>query len=174
MILRFVSALFFLLIITVSSNAQVQYEISKDPKNGLKTLKGILSLDILKKDSAFSWMHNDISWYKPNMECVKNLTALKDTVQLLVFLGTWCEDSQIVFPQFLKLLEQVGFNNKRLTIIGVDRNKTTLGSLSEAMGVTKAPTIIVLKAGKEVGRVEEFGKSGLYDQDLGEILSTVK
>jgi thiol-disulfide isomerase/thioredoxin len=162
------------ILLSLNTAAQVQYEISKDPQNGLKTLKGILSIDVLKNDSAFAWMRNDISWYKPNAVAVTNLKAVKDTVQLLVFVGTWCEDSQIVFPQLLKLCSEAGFDTKRITIIGVDRKKTTLGSLCEALRVTKAPTILVLKGGKEMGRVEEFGTSGMYDKDLGEVLLKAK
>lgn len=158
------------LLISFNSFSQVQYEVSKDPDNGLKTLKGILSRELLLNDAEFAWMKNDISWYKPNADCVTNLTAVKDSIQLLVFVGTWCEDSQIVFPQLLKMLDQVGFDMKRLTVIGIDRKKTTLGSLTQALGVTKAPTIMVLKSGKEIGRVEEFGKYGIYDKELAEVL----
>ena len=168
--------LFAVLLLTTSLqlSAQVQYETSKDPENGLKTLKGILSTELIQNDEAFTWMKNDISWYKPNADCVANLTAVKDTVQFIVFIGTWCEDSHNVYPQFLKLLNQVGFDKKRLTIIGVDRNKTTLGSLCQALNVTKAPTILVLKAGKEIGRVEEYGKYGVYDTELAEVLAKAK
>ncbi len=162
------------LLLSFNSFSQVQYEVSKDPENGLKTLKGILSREILLNDADFAWMKNDISWYKPNAECVTNLTTVKDTIQLLVFVGTWCEDSQIVFPQLLKMLDQVGFDMKRLTVIGIDRKKTTLGSLTQALGVTKAPTIMVLKSGKEIGRVEEFGKYGIYDKELAEVLVKAK
>lgn len=171
---KFFATLVFTFTFFQITSAQVQYEVSKDPQNGLKTLKGILSIDVLKNDSAFAWMRNDISWYKPNTAAVTNLKEVKDTVQLLVFVGTWCEDSQIVFPQLLKLCIEAGFDFKRITIIGVDRKKTTLGSLCEALGVTKAPTILVMKAGKEIGRVEEFGTSGLYDKDLSEVLLKAK
>ena len=92
------------LFLSFNSFSQVQYEVSKDPENGLKTLKGILSRELLLNDADFAWMKNDISWYKPNADCVTNLTAVKDTIQLLVFVGTWCEDSQIVFPQLLRFL----------------------------------------------------------------------
>jgi thiol-disulfide isomerase/thioredoxin len=170
--MKFLAVVF--LFLSLSSYSQVQYEVSKDPQNGLKTLKGILSRELLLNDAEFAWMKSDISWYKPNAECVTNLTAVKDTIQLMVFVGTWCEDSQIVFPQLLKMLDQVGFNMKRLTVIGIDRQKTTLGSLTQALGVTKAPTIMVLKAGKEIGRVEEFGKYGIYDKELAEVLVKAK
>lgn len=168
------TTLFLLITFSLNSISQTQYDVSSDPKNGLKTLKGILTIDLLNTDSAFTWMHSDISWYKPDAACVTNLSAVKDTIQLLVFIGTWCEDSHIIFPQLLKLLNQANFNMKRITLIGVDRNKKTLGSLSDALGITKAPTIIVTKAGKEIGRVEEYGQSGLFDKDLGEILLKAK
>jgi len=172
--MKYLSTLVIAILATQLSFSQVQYEVSKDPQNGLKTLKGILSREILQNDTAFAWMKNDISWYKPNANCVANLTAVKDTIQLLVFIGTWCEDSHIVLPQLLKLLDQVKFSPKRITIIGVDRQKQTLGFLSEALAVTKAPTILVLKSGKEIGRVEEFGKYGAYDMELAEVLVKVK
>ncbi len=171
---KFFSTLVFVFFASSILFAQVQYEVSKDPQNGQRTLKGILSRELLAADTAFKWMHHDISWYKPNAECVTHLTAVKDTVQLLVFIGTWCEDSQIVLPQLLKMLDQVKYDGRRLTIIGVDRKKTTLGSLSAALGITKVPTIIVLKGGKEIGRVEEFGKYGMYDKELAEVLLKAK
>jgi hypothetical protein len=59
-------------------------------------------------------------------------------------------------------------------LIGVDRPKTTLYDLHKAFNVTKAPTFIVMKDGKEVGRVEEYGKLGQIDKELGEIVASIK
>ena len=170
---KYLATLFFSFVLAFNTTAQVQYETSNDPQNGLKTLKGILSVDVLKNDSAFAWMRNDISWYKPNAAAVTTLKEVKDTVQLLVFVGTWCEDSHNVIPKLFSLIDTAGFSGDRVTLIGVDRNKKTLSHLSEALNVTKVPTIIVLKGGKEYGRVIEFGKYGLFDMELGEILKTV-
>jgi hypothetical protein len=88
-------------------------------------------------------------------------------------MGTWCEDSHFIIPKFYSLLETAGFPNDRVTLIGVDRKKKTLSHLSEALNVTNVPTIIVLKNGKEVGRVVEFGKYGLFDKELGEIINSI-
>lgn len=172
--MKHLSTLVIVLLVSQLSFSQVQYEVSKDPKNGLKTAKGILSRELLQTDTAFAWMKNDISWYKPNAACVANLLPVKDSIQLIVFIGTWCEDSHNVFPQLLKLLDQVKFSADRLTIIGIDRKKQTLGFLSEALAITKAPTILVMKNGKEIGRVEEYGKYGIYDQELAEIFAKAK
>ena len=41
--------------------------------------------------------------------------------------------------------------------------------------MVNVPTIIVMKDGKEIGRVVEYGKNGMFDKELGEIINhTVK
>jgi len=72
------------------------------------------------------------------------------------------------------LTDAAGFSPDRITLIGVDRQKTTLSHLAEALNVKNVPTIIVLKNGKEIGRVIEFGKYGLFDMELGEIIASIK
>jgi thiol-disulfide isomerase/thioredoxin len=85
-------------------------------------------------------------------------------------MGTWCEDSHFIIPKLFALTDAAGFSKDRITLIGVDREKKTLSHLSEALNITNVPTIIVFQNGKEAGRVVEYGKSGLFDKDLGGIL----
>ena len=74
----------------------------------------------------------------------------------------------------MSILNASAFPADHLTLIGVDRNKKTIGHLAEALKVENVPTFIVLKDGKEVGRVVEYGKTGQWDKELGEILKSVK
>lgn len=135
-----------------------------------KTLKGFISKEILTGDTSFKWYGEAQKIYNPNTSVVQAIQQNKDSVQLLVFMGTWCEDSHFVIPRLFKLLETAGFPDERVTLLGVDRQKKTLSHLSDALGVTNVPTIIVMKKGKELGRVVEYGHSGLFDKDLSEIL----
>jgi len=57
-------------------------------------------------------------------------------------------------------------------MLGVDRNKKTIELMSETFNVTLVPTLIVLKNGKEIGRVVEYGKTGMFDRELGEIVAS--
>ena len=171
---KFLPALFLTVIFYCNTNAQVQYEVGKDAKTGSKVLKGTLSIDVLNNDTSFHWMNSDISWYKPNAEVLNNLTAVKDSVYIMALIGTWCEDSHYIFPQLLKMLNQAGYNMNNLTIIGIDRPKVSITSLSQALGLKKTPTIIVFKNGKELGRVEEYGKYGIVDKELAEIFAKAK
>ncbi|MDZ4810478.1 MAG: thioredoxin family protein [Bacteroidota bacterium] len=169
---KFTFAAVFALLLSTFSFAQNQYQVLVERPNE-KTLKGIISREVLLSDTSFHWYAENLKGYKPNASALEGLQKNKDSIQLLTFMGTWCEDSHSVIPKFYSLLDAAGFSQDRVTLIGVDRKKTTLSHLSEALNVTKVPTIIVLKNGKEMGRVVEYGKYGLFDMELGEILKTI-
>jgi len=74
-------------------------------------------------------------------------------IEFNVYFGTWCHDSEREVPKLLKLLSY----NKTLTIslIGLDYKKTEPNGGAKANGVQFTPTIIVTRAGKELGRIVE-------------------
>ncbi len=96
------------------------------------------------------------------------------TIQLVVFMGTWCDDSKNIVPKFYSLLGAAGFPESRVSLIGVDRSKKTISHLTEAFNIINVPTIMVMKDGKEAGRVVEYGKYGLFDKELAEIINSIK
>lgn len=169
----FFAALTAMLLTAGTAYSQNQFEISKDHDGG-KIFKGLISRDVLEKDTSFKWYAENRKGFTPDKNAVAALKQNKDSVQLLVFMGTWCEDSHFVIPRFFSLLDAAGYPSDKISLIGVDRNKKTLDNLSETFQVTNVPTIIVLKKGKETGRVVEYGKSGLFDKDLGQLINPVQ
>jgi thiol-disulfide isomerase/thioredoxin len=159
------------LLCNASLFAQNQYEVLVERPNE-KSYKGIITREILQADSSFKWYTQNQKGYTPNVVALNGLKKNADSIQLIVFMGTWCEDSQNIIPKFYSLLEAAGFSQDRVTLIGADRNKKTFSHLAEAMNIKNVPTIIVMKNGKETGRVIEYGKSGMFDKDLGEVLNT--
>ena len=163
---------FFLFAISVVS-AQLlfaQTEISRDA-SGNKVLKGFLTKESLAADTAFGWYANNQKAYTAKEDVVKNLAAGKDAVNIVVFGGTWCGDTQQILPGFFKTTDAAGFPANRITLIGVDHSKKTLYNLSEAFGITNVPTFIVMKDGKEVGRVVEYGKTGTPEKEVAELVA---
>jgi thiol-disulfide isomerase/thioredoxin len=137
-----------------------------------KSLKGIISRQVLLADTTFKWYAANLKGYTVRTDAKEALEKNKDSVRLLVFIGTWCEDSHFIIPKLYATCDAAGFPDKNITLIGVDRNKTTLGNLTETLNVKNVPTIIVFKNGKELGRVVEYGKYGLFDKELAEIVSS--
>lgn len=63
-----------------------------------------------------------------------------------------------------------GVPDENIILFGVNRSKLALGHIAEALGIINVPTIIVMKDGKELGRVVEYGKTGKWDKELAEII----
>lgn len=155
-------------LMVVSASAQ-DTEITVEP-GGTKIIKGFFTQKDLATDSSFLWYAQNRNGYVPESNALRNLRAKKDSVNFIVFGGTWCSDTQNILPKFFALTDAAGVTQDRITMIGVDRSKKTIHHLTEAFNVNFVPTIIVMKEGKEVGRVVEYGRYGMFDKELGEIL----
>jgi thiol-disulfide isomerase/thioredoxin len=151
--------------------AQSQAEISRD-NDGDKILKGIISRKELENDTAFTWWAENLKGYTPQSQAVAELKK-NQNIQFITFMGTWCDDSKFIIPKFYSLLDAAGFPQDKVSLIGVDRSKKTLSHLAEALNIENVPTIIVMSNGKEIGRVVEYGKSGAFDKELGEIIASI-
>ena len=164
---------FFLVIaicIGISTLAPAQgYEVITEA-SGKKILKGIISRDQIEKDTSYGWYAQNLKGYNPNADAVTAFKQYGDSIQLLVFMGTWCGDSHYIIPKFYALTDAAGFSPDRITLIGVDRTKKTISHLTDALNIKNVPTIMVMKNGKELGRVVEYGKYGMFDKELGEII----
>ena len=147
-----------------------QLEVSRDA-SGNKVLKGFISKKELSADTAFVWYAQNQKGYIPNAEVIQQYAANKDSVNLVVFGGTWCGDTQHLLPKFFATTDAAGVPDNRITLIGVDHSKKTLYNLSEAFGIINVPTFIVMKNGKEIGRVVEYGKIGSPEKEVAEIIT---
>ena len=170
--MKFTATFLFCSLFAINCFAQSQYEISKDEKHPEQHyLRGIINKYYIQNDSSYKWYSQSQGYYNPDTATLNAFERAKGKVQFIVFGGTWCEDTQFVLPKFFKLQEKSGIADDAITLFGVNRKKNTLGNISQAFNVTLVPTIIVMKDGKEVGRVVEYGKTGKWDKELAEILN---
>ena len=155
----------------IQSKAQQLYSSFKDEKNNKGIVyKGIINKSTLQSESAFDWFVSNKEKYKPSPELLHAFLAASKSVKYIVFGGTWCEDTQNLLPQFYKLQELTGMNEQDIVLFAVDRDKKTIDNITQAFHITNVPTIIVMKDGKEVGRVVEYGSSGNWDEAMTNVL----
>ena len=74
---------------------------------------------------------------------------------MVVFLGTWCDDSHELIPKLEKVLQLIQYPQSSLTMFGVDRAKTTTTHDEKQYKITLVPTIIVFDKDREIGRITE-------------------
>jgi thiol-disulfide isomerase/thioredoxin len=161
--------LFLNIFFTVSS--QSTYKITTDPKNSqVLIFQGLVEKSELQQEKSFDWVTQNPKGFIPDSNLVNALKLKKGKVSFLIFGGTWCDDTQFILPKFYKAQELASFSDTSIVFFGVDREKKSTGNLSQLFNIKNVPTIIVMKEGKEIGRVVEYGKTGKWDAELAEMI----
>ncbi len=93
---------------------------------------------------------------------------LKDYT-IVIFMGTWCDDSHNIIPKLEKTLKEIDYPLSGVTMYGVDRAKTTKNGENKTYNISRVPTIILFKGGKEAGRITETVLKSV-EADLAAIL----
>lgn len=139
--------------------------------NDGKMLLGNQLKDQFLKAPYADWYVKEHDEYALDQKAIGELKKDKiNSYSIIVFMGTWCEDSHRDFPRLMKILEEVKYPESKLTIIAVNRKKESPTGDEGRYNVQKVPTIIVEKYGKEVGRIIEMPTTGYIERDLVEIL----
>ena len=161
----------FLLIVGfgILTRAQTQYEVYNDADG--KILKGLISKDLILNDPSFGWFRENQSGFLPDREAIRALASKRKTVEILVFGGTWNQDTRFFLPKFFKMTDLASFPEDRITLVGLGRDKKDFGPLAEEMHILSLPTFIILKEGKEIGRVTVSQKSAGWEKEIAAILN---
>lgn len=167
--------LFFSLLMLTAMNvfAQSDFDRSTDKENGSVVFKGQVTFDDLLKESSFSWLQKGAGEYTPDKEAMTYLQKELPDYEMVVFLGTWCDDSKVLVPKLHKTLQAAGYPMRKYSMYGVDRAKTTKYVENKLYKIEFVPTIILFKKNNEVGRVVENVKKSI-EQDLVDIIKADK
>ena len=122
-------------------------------------LVGHISKEQLRKAPYEEWYQVFYDYHETDTSLIQEFSADLKKFYILVFMGTWCSDSQREIPGFIKILEEAEFPMKRLKIVAVhDKGKFYKMSPNDeqwGLQIVKVPTFIFLKDGKEVNRIVE-------------------
>lgn len=99
---------------------------------------------------------------------VENFKLLKG-LDVVVFLGLWCHDSQREVPRLLKLVEQSDYPLKSLKLITINVKKAVPADYSEQFEVSRTPTILVLKNGQIIAKIVEKPAASITQDLLSQI-----
>ena len=167
--------LLFIAIVFASCSPRYKTFYAMHESKNEKVLQGNISRSIIEADTTFKWFATNFNFAQPDAAAIDIFKRNKSKFKMIVFGGTWCEDTQNLLPLFYKLVEQSGYPQSKITLVGVDRKKQSGNGLSDQYKITNVPTFIVLKNdGSEAGRVVEYGKYNAIDKELAEIVNGIK
>jgi thiol-disulfide isomerase/thioredoxin len=132
-------------------------------------ITGVFSDSIMGTDFFKEWLmiQGDPM---PDAGSVSKLKAIPTkTFSFRIFMGTWCEDSQLHVPRFVKIANEL---NWKYSLIGVNREKECPFEKKDckAWDIQFVPTIVVYRDDIEVGRIVENPKKSIED-DLLDIIT---
>ncbi|MCZ2355689.1 MAG: thioredoxin family protein [Bacteroidia bacterium] len=97
---------------------------------------------------------------KRNLVYLDSLQTTKDSVDLKLFLGTWCSDSRKLVPKFFNIMPKLPIRS--VTIVSVDTTKRDINRWVNSYQVDSIPMFIFFRNEKEIGRIKvKPGKQGL-------------
>jgi len=150
--------------------------IAAEEEEKLPILTGIQTLKTISSAPYDSWFTPNYKAYEGmvDMKILEKTPSLKD-INIKIFMGTWCEDSQLQVPQFFQVLETAELflkdgSTKNYEIITVDEDKMTPEHLEDGYDITNVPTFIFYRDGKEINRIVESPVVSL-EADLLQILT---
>lgn len=142
-----------------------------ETQNDGKMLLGNQLKEQFLKAPYADWYTKEHDEYAIDQKAISELRKAKiNTYSIMVFMGTWCEDSHRDFPRLMKILEELKYPDNKLTIIAVNRKKESPSGEESLHNIQKVPTIIVQRYGKEIGRIIEMPTTGYIERDLVQIL----
>ncbi len=162
--------LLILIFISILTKAQDINRTVIDEKTNKPMLIGLCDR-IAFTDTSFSWWFEpEYEFYEPEQSVIETIRQIiNDEIEVTIVLGTWCSDSKREVPHFLRILDELNFNQQKITIFGVDRKKTIEGYDISNLEIEFVPTFILYRNGIEIGRIVETPLTTL-EEDIKDIL----
>ena len=130
---------------------------------------GEFSRDQLENSTHNNWFLENYNAHPLNKALVSQIHSLFDDIEVTIYMGTWCEDSQREVPGFYKIIDALEANDQVRPIVGLNEDKVSHDGSAEQAGVTNVPTFVLSKDGQESYRIVEFPIISL-EQDILDIL----
>lgn len=138
-----------------AQNMPRAYYISTDSVNGSVVMRGLIKFDMLREEPTFDWYKKGYENYKPAKQDIDVLSKELNKYTMVVFMGTWCDDSRDMIPRLDKVLSAAHPDMERIVMYGVDRTKTVGNGADKTYNIKFVPTVILFDGTKEIGRITE-------------------
>ncbi|MGH9870557.1 MAG: thioredoxin family protein [Candidatus Polarisedimenticolia bacterium] len=109
--------------------------------------------------------------YVPAAADIAQIRSYDQTVEIVVYFGTWCPHCKVLVPRFMKAVEAAGNPRIEVKYVGVPR---AFGQYepTRSRGVTGVPCFIFYRDGREFGRIPGEPAGMTIEHAVAEILKS--
>ena len=162
-----------ILLMSFTANAQEEKADVSTNDRGEIVYNGLTTFEDLEQEPTFTWLSEGAKAYEPDGAKIIYLLNKLPLYNIVVVMGTWCEDSHNMVPKLYRVLADTDYPMSQLTMYGVDRDKKSKTGIEKKYNVSNIPAIILLKDDKEVGRITEVVNKSV-EADLAQIIANDK
>ncbi len=169
--------MYLMLLITASncgsSHSQETVNAPKEPvsqEEQTDILVGKINKEDLQQPQFEWWFDPMYNSFKPDEKALQTIKENINEYEIVMFMGTWCADSQREVPKLYKILELSDYDLDNMEVRAVREDKTLPDDRQKEYDVTYVPTIIFYKDGKEAGRFVEYPQED-FEEDIAKIVS---
>jgi thiol-disulfide isomerase/thioredoxin len=142
--------------------------------NDEQILVGEINWDGLTNPPYDDWFTPTYLSYQVDSTTLSALDSRLEDIEILMFMGTWCEDSRVETPQFYRILDHLGYNLSEMTVVALERleSRELVSPQHEEAdyNISHVPTFIFIRDGKEIGRITEYPEKTL-EKDMVRIIT---
>lgn len=151
--------------------SSVPYTIEIE-ESGTEIVTGEFNRTLLTSDDRLaSWFSSRYNEYHVDSALIPQIEQLVKDVRFVIIAGTWCGDSKREIPHLFKILDAARVSDAQVWMFGVDRSKKSSDNTTQRYRIINVPTIIMVKEGREIGRIIEHPEETL-EKDIVKILSS--
>jgi hypothetical protein len=137
-------------------------------------LLGKSTRERLQQQPFGSWFNANYAAYTIDTAQANVLKPLLKGRHFLIFMGTWCGDSQREVPRLYKLLDYCGVPASQIELVNVNNNDTAYkqspGHEEQGLAIHRVPDLLIYTGDKETGRIVESPVVS-WEKDLAAILT---
>ena len=99
---------------------------------------------------------------EPDLEAADRLLQAVIGAEVVIYLGTWCDDSRRELARLWWALDSLGVDQpSQVSYVAVDRSMTEPADQVAGVDLIRVPTIVVKRGGNELGRIVEESPHGI-------------
>ncbi|HOV86325.1 MAG TPA: thioredoxin family protein [Syntrophobacteraceae bacterium] len=138
-------------------------------RDGEDLLVGRISREELITDNLLFSLNAEE--YVPAAKVLEKLRRITVQTDILLFLGTWSEDCLMEAPKLLRVYDKTNNPAFALAVYALDRSLRDEEGVAARYGIRELPTVVLVRGGKEVGRIEGAARRSM-EADLLSILES--
>ncbi len=122
-------------------------------------------------DSTYkAWFQESYNFYRIPEGWAAPLKTTVQDLELIIFMGTWCEDTQRELGGMFKLIDALEISEEQISMYALNEDKNSAEGYEKPYEIINIPTLIFKKEGVEINRIVELPVETLHE-DMQKILT---